>query len=53
MLNKKEKEIAKEFSKLNLNSLLNMVNPNIKYSLSELKLQLKNDLVYQEHNFIS
>ena len=42
-LNQQEKEIAKEFSKLNLNSLLNMVNPNIKYSLSELKLQLKND----------
>ena len=42
-LNHQEKEIAKEFSKLQLNSLLNMVNPNIKYSLSELKLQLKND----------
>ena len=42
-LNQEEKEIAKEFSKLNLNSLLNMVNPNIKHSLSELKLQLKND----------
>ncbi len=42
-LNQKEKEIAKEFSKLKLNSLLNMVNPNIKHSLSDLKLQLKND----------
>jgi len=42
-LNQQEKVIAKEFSILQLNSLLNMVNPNIKYSLSELKLQLKND----------
>ena len=42
-LNQQEKEIAKEFSKLKLNALLNMVNPNTKFSLSELKLQLKND----------
>ena len=42
-LNQQEKEIAKEFSRLELNLLLNMVNPNIKHSLSELKLQLKND----------
>ena len=42
-LNEEEKEIAKEFSRLELGSLLNMVNPNIKHSLSALKLQLKND----------
>jgi TPR repeat protein len=42
-LNQEEKEIAKEFSSLELRLLLNMVNPNIKHSLSALKLQLKND----------
>ncbi len=42
-LNQKEKEIAKEFASLELRLLLNMVNPNIKHSLSALKLQLKND----------
>ena len=42
-LNKEEKEIAKEFASLELGELLNMVNPNIKHSLSALKLQLKND----------
>ena len=32
-LNKEEKEIAKEFASLELGELLNMVNPNINYSL--------------------
>lgn len=42
-LNQEEKEIAKEFARLELGALLNLVNPNIKHSLSALKLQLKND----------